>query len=271
VLAGMKRLLLNKVLGTVGDSINDTEYAILMDLIEHIEDLQNYSIREAAKNNFVSTSSISRLCGKLGMSGYSELKFHLKNQYEFLLANQDNDYSSMKQTAHQLKDLFQENYSKTIESLDEKSLDTFIGYLKESTYMMVCGSGISEIIANYFTQRFQIIGKDAWLVDLSAPGGIYMNHLSKSDLMVVFSRSGESSYILKKAKIAKRQGIRIIAITSSKESALGEIADEILPIYGSKEPLDVSFNITTYNSIAIMFVDLLLQLYMEGLTYRLKG
>jgi RpiR family transcriptional regulator, carbohydrate utilization regulator len=259
----MKRLLLNKVLGTVGDSINDTEYAVLLDLIDHIDDLHQYSIREAAKNNFVSTSSISRLCTKLGLSGYSELKFHLKNQYEYLESNHKPEDSSIKQTAYQLKEVFEQNFTKTIETTDEETMKEFIQLLKASSRMMVCGSGISEIIANYFTQRFQIIGKEAWLVDLSAPGGIYNHHLNQSDLMIVFSRSGESSYILKKAAIAKRKGMKIAAVTSSKNSQLSELADIILPIHGSKDPLDVSFNITTYNSMAVLFVDLMLQLFME--------
>lgn len=45
----MKRLLLNKILATIGDTINDTEYMVLLDLIEHMDQLQTYSIREAAK------------------------------------------------------------------------------------------------------------------------------------------------------------------------------------------------------------------------------
>ncbi|MCM3597056.1 MurR/RpiR family transcriptional regulator [Metabacillus idriensis] len=260
----MKRLLLNKVLATIGDTINDTEYTILLDLIEHIDQLQTYSIREAAKNNFVSTSSISRLCIKLGLSGYSELKFHLKNQYDYLQENQDDTHSSMKKTASVLLDTFQQNYKKTIDPLNETDLKQFIKLLTGSSHIGVCGSGISEIVANYFTQRFQIIGKNTWLVNVSAPGGIYMNQLAKSQLMVVFSRSGESSYILSKAQIAKRQGIKIAAITSSQNSTLAEMADLILPIYGSREPLDVSYNITSYNSIVVLFIDLLLQLYMEA-------
>ncbi|WP_180954987.1 MurR/RpiR family transcriptional regulator [Bacillus sp. V3-13] len=259
----MKRLLLNKILATVGDTINDTEYTILLDLIEHIDQLQTYSIREAAKNNFVSTSSISRLCTKLGLSGYSELKFYLKNQYDYLQEDHDDTHSSMKKTASVLLNSFQQNYGKTIDQLNEADLEQFIQLLKNASHIGVCGSGISEIVANYFTQRFQIIGKDTWLVNVSAPGGIYMNQLAKSQLMVVFSRSGESSYALSKAQIAKRQGIKIAAITSNRNSSLAEMADLILPIYGSREPLDVSYNITSYNSIVVLFIDLLLQLYME--------
>ncbi|WP_180954232.1 MurR/RpiR family transcriptional regulator [Bacillus sp. M6-12] len=260
----MKRLLLNKILSTVGDTINDTEYTILADLIDRINELQNYSIREAAKNNFVSTSSVSRLCAKLGLSGYSELKFYLKNQYDSLDANQDKGQSSIKNTAYILADSFKEGYEKTIQQIKEADVDSFIQMLSESKQIGVCGSGISEIIANYFTQRFQIIGKDAWLVNVSAPGGIYMNQLEKSQMMVVFSRSGESSYPISKALIAKRQGVKIVAITSNRESSLGKMSDIILPIYGSREPLDVSYSITSYNARAVLFVDLLLQLYMES-------
>ncbi len=263
----MKKLLMNKILATVGDTINDTEYAILLDLIDRIENLQSYSIREAAKNSFVSTSSVSRLCTKLGLSGYSELKYHLKSQYDFLKENQEGRHSSIKKTANVLLGAFQENYAKTIERMEEAEMEKFLQLLINSDTIGVCGSGISEIIANYFSQRFQIIGKNTWLVNVSAPGGIYMNQLAKTQLMVVFSRSGESSYALAKAEIAKRQGIKIAAITSSRESTLGSLADLILPLYGSREPLDVSYHITSYNSIAILFADLVLQLYMSAVPH----
>ncbi|PFJ15006.1 hypothetical protein COD67_20365 [Bacillus cereus] len=268
----MKNMLMRKILATVGDAINDTEYTILLDLIDKIDTLQNYSIREVAKNNFVSTSSVSRLCTKMKLSGYSELKFYLKNQYDYLKANQNEPkYSSMKNTAHLLMGSFQENYTKTVELINEDDLEKFIQLLSESTQIGVCGSGISEIIANYFTQRFQIIGKDTWLVNVSSPGGIYMNQLAKSQLMVAFSRSGESPYVISKTQIAKRQGIKIVAITSEQVSTLGSMADVVLPIYGTREPLDVSFNITSYNSIAVLFVDLLLQLYMELVPKQING
>ncbi|WHY71228.1 MurR/RpiR family transcriptional regulator [Fictibacillus enclensis] len=260
----MKRLLLNKILATIGDTINDTEYMVLLDLIEHMDQLQTYSIREAAKNNYVSTSSISRLSVKMGLSGYSELKFFLKQQYDYLEDNQNDTDSSINKMASVLLNSFQQNYKNTITQLNEEDLEHFIQLLSHSSYIGVCGSGISEIVATYFTQRFQIIGKDTWLVNVSAPGGIYMNQLAKSQLMVVFSRSGESSYTLSKAQIAKREGIKIAAITSSRNSTLAEMADLILPIYGSGEPLDVSYNITSYNSIAVLFIDLLLQLYMDS-------
>lgn len=259
----MKRLLLKKILTKFGDTINDTEYTILLDLIDRMDELQTYSIREAAKNNFTSTSSISRLCTKLGLSGYSELKFYLKNQYEFLNETQNEEHSSMKQTASYLMDSLQENYSRTIEQLKEEELEKFINLMIDSSLIAVCGSGISEIAATYFSQKFQIIGKDTWLVDLSASGGIYINKLAKTQLMVVFSRSGDSTYVLSKARIAKRNGIQIAAITSGLNSPLAEIADVILPVSGSREPFDVSFNITSYNSIVILLIDLLLQFYME--------
>lgn len=260
----MKRLLLKKILATVGDTINDTEYAILLDLVDRIDQLQNYSIREAAKNNFVSTSSISRLCTKLGLSGYSELKFYLKNQYDHLYEHQGDSQSSMKKTAAVLLNSFQQNYEKTIEQLNESDLEQFIELVIDSPYIGVCGSGSSELAAQYFSQRFQIVGKDTWLVQLSAPGGIYMNQLAKSQLMVVFSRSGESTYVVAKAQLAKRHGTKMVAITSNPNSTLAQISDLVLPIYGSREPFDVSYNITLYNSILVLLVDLLLQLYMDA-------
>jgi len=260
----MKRLLLKKILATVGDTINDTEYAILLDLVERIDQLQHYSIREAAKNNFVSTSSISRLSTKLGLSGYSELKFYLKNQYDHLYDNQGDSHSSIKKTAAVLLHSFQQNFDKTVNQLNEKDLEQFIKMITESSYIGVCGSGSSELAAHYFSQRFQIVGKDNWLVQLSAPGGIYMNQLAKSQLMVFFSRSGESTYVLAKAQHAKRNGVKMVSITSNPNSTLAEMSDLVLPIYGSREPFDVSYNITLYNSIIVLFIDLLLQLYMDA-------
>ncbi len=54
--------------------LSTTENNIIQFILEHNEELENYSIRDLAKQTYSSTSTIIRLAKKLGYNGYEELK-----------------------------------------------------------------------------------------------------------------------------------------------------------------------------------------------------
>ncbi|MFR4790078.1 MAG: MurR/RpiR family transcriptional regulator, partial [Lactobacillus acidophilus] len=59
------------------ESLNETDKAIVSYLLKYPEDASKLSLMELAQNLYVSKSAIFRLSKKLGLSGFSELKFEL--------------------------------------------------------------------------------------------------------------------------------------------------------------------------------------------------
>lgn len=259
-----KRLFLKKLLMELDEDINDSEYSVLNDLIDKIDIIQKYSIREAAKNNFISTASISRLCYKFGLSGYSELKFFLKSEYDKFVKNINEDNITLKSKLYSIVNGFYNNYKKTIDNINEDELNKFLQLIYEDKGISVCGNGLSEVMAMYFSQRFQMIGRKVNFINLNAPSEIYKNQLKDSSAIVVFSKSGNIEALSNKLKIAKENNIKLVLITSGKKNKNDNISDIIIEIYGGNKGLNNGEGISTYNSNVIILTDILVELYIEN-------
>ena len=59
--------------------LNELETLVFDFIIKSPEEVQQMTIRDLASQAHVSTSTIVRLCTKLGFEGWSDLKFYLKN------------------------------------------------------------------------------------------------------------------------------------------------------------------------------------------------
>ena len=60
--------------------LNELETLVFDFIIKSPEEVQQMTIRDLASQVHVSTSTIVRLCTKLGFEGWADLKFYLKNQ-----------------------------------------------------------------------------------------------------------------------------------------------------------------------------------------------
>ncbi|MBU3092325.1 MurR/RpiR family transcriptional regulator [Clostridium sp. CF011] len=250
-----KKLFLKKILANIDEDINDSEYNVLKDLIDRIENIQKYSIREAAKNNFISTASISRLCYKFGLSGYSELKFYLKSEYDKFLPDNNQNRETLKDKVYSVLEEFNHNYKKSVEDIYDDDLNKFLALICESRGILVCGNGLSEIMAMYFSQRFQMVGKKVNFLSLNYPSEMYVNQLKENESLVIFSKSGEMQNLQNKIQIAKENNIKIILFTSKRNSDIGKCSDIVIKIYGNK-------NSKSYNSNVFMFIDILIDLFL---------
>ncbi len=59
------------------NKLNDSEKQIIQFVLNNPKDCSKLSLARLAKKLYVSESAIFRLCKKLGLTGYSELKFDL--------------------------------------------------------------------------------------------------------------------------------------------------------------------------------------------------
>ncbi len=69
----------NNILNTLTQS----ELSVLQYIDVHSNEVLTMSIQELSEKVFFSTATILRLCKKLNLSGFSELKFTLKNNVSF--------------------------------------------------------------------------------------------------------------------------------------------------------------------------------------------
>jgi len=117
------------------------------------------------------------------------------------------------------------------EYLKEDQLEAFLNELetayKEKRKVYTAGAGRSGLVARAFAMRLGHLGIDSYFV-----GDTVVPKSSREDLMICVSGSGKTKSTLAYAEKAKELGLKVIALTSYKDSPLGSLADLIVEIPG---------------------------------------
>lgn len=64
------------------ENLNEAELCVYNYIVKNLKHILNISVRELADEVHVSTATVMRFCKKMGYSGFSELKYKIKEFYE---------------------------------------------------------------------------------------------------------------------------------------------------------------------------------------------
>jgi len=134
------------------------------------------------------------------------------------------------------------------EELDQDAVRKLIRAVKSARRNFVYAAGRSGMVGRCFVQRLMHIGLEAYFV-----GETLTPSLSKDDLLVAISGSGQTTSTLAMAKKAKELGAQVVVLTAHPSSPMGKIANIVVPIKGktrlaefeSLAPFTSQFDVTT--------------------------
>ncbi len=96
--------------------------------------------------------------------------------------------------------------------------------------LIITGVGKSGLIGRKIVATFASLGKPAYFIHPTEASHGDMGALTKSDVLLALSKSGETMELANILNYAKSQSIPIMAICANAQSKLGKIADKILLI-----------------------------------------
>ncbi|WP_066869239.1 MurR/RpiR family transcriptional regulator [Clostridium mediterraneense] len=209
------------------------EKNLLSYLYKNANSLKKIGIRTVAKENFTSTTSIYKLCKKLGFEGYSDLIYHIS--YSSTMSDkQDNNIELNINSFNILK-----NNKEDIIKLFNKYKDKQI---------ILVGSGLSQIICNYMNEKLLLKG-------FKSISNLHMQFLSdkysEENLIIAISHSGENLRMIEILEKANKNGIEIISFVGKDNSRIIDLSTIPLIIDSQKN------NINMMNSIDTFFPELL--------------
>ena len=105
----------------------------------------------------------------------------------------------------------------------EKMVDVLLDSMKRK--ILIIGTGRSGLVGRSFAMRLMHLGYDVHVL-----GETITPAIGKKDIVVAISGSGATMLPVTSARIAKKVGAFIVAITSKPNSPLGKIADQIVHI-----------------------------------------
>lgn len=186
------------------------------------------SIQELASKSFTSPPTVMRLCKRLGLQGFSDLKIEVASELKTFENMNINilDNATFKKT-DTVKDIVNKITDITVKSIEETSLlvdekvlyDVAKGIMKADVIDFY-GVGASNNIAFDAAFKFMRIGKIIGCLSLIDRQKIQAINSNKNHFAVLISYSGETKEILEIADILQSNNVPSVSITSRTENKL---------------------------------------------------
>lgn len=213
-------------------------------ILANPEFIASASIVDVAKIAQCSDATLVRLARKLGYSGYPELKTSLLHSeagldetfYEALLPTDNTDvivekvFNAAKQALTDTQEL--------IKNCDFQKALSFLIHAKTITFV---GAGDAYTIAYSAYLKFSRCGFNARCSQDFDVQLVEASKLTKDDVLVVITHSGNTQTLFEVAKCAKLKSAKVVAITTYPLSQIAKISDVIL--------LTAAFSPNIYNEI----------------------
>lgn len=188
------------------------------------------SISETAKESNTGEATVTRFTKKMGFSGFQDFKVTLAQEVSLknsnsIINNEINNNEDVLETANKLLKNSISVLERTVKKLNTNYIYECVDLIKNCKKVYFIGVGYSGIVAQDSNYKFMRIGiNTVYYQDTHTM--IMMSSLAiKGEVMFAISHSGETEEIIKAAKIAKGNGVKIITITENEKSTLSELSD----------------------------------------------
>jgi DNA-binding MurR/RpiR family transcriptional regulator len=167
------------------NSFQGSERLIFEYIQHHVHDISTISAKEIARDTFTTTTSVNRVCKKMGYKSYTELR------YKFL------------------RDQLTATPSWPVKFTVEDNIVTQLSeLLLHSSHIYLYARGASLTSLNYLSRFLSL----ASLPHLILNDVHQLTRVSRGTLVLI-SKSGETQSLIEMARNALRKGLKIIAIT----------------------------------------------------------
>lgn len=205
---------LEEIINQHWQDLNDTDMVIYKYIIQHRAEARHISIHELAKNCAVSSTTIVRFAQKLGFDGFGELKARLKMEAPAEIHSHEDV----------LKDL-REFYAQTSAKIFQRNFDAASRLVHEANRVFAFASGyvqsnvVQELKRLFFYDNvliYEVAGKEEFYS--------IAQDLTKDDLFIFVSLSGETPLVVEFARQLQLQEIPFLSITKLHDNTLASLS-----------------------------------------------
>ena len=212
------------------DRLTPVEKRIANTILKKYTEIINTPIDELARMCNTSKASVVRLCKTLGYSGYKQLCVAISVD-EAISSNERNNISDITpgDSVEIIANNTCKNHIKTLQDClaitDIEAMEKAVDYMVKAKRVDFYGVGSSGLVALDAQNKFLRINKTSMSALDPHLQMLYSSTLTKDDVVVLISYTGETKDILNTLNIVKELGVTSIAITRYGGNSLSENAD----------------------------------------------
>ncbi|HFK5793458.1 TPA: MurR/RpiR family transcriptional regulator [Enterobacter asburiae] len=178
------------------------------------------TITELARESHTSEASVTRLCRTLGCKGY--------NEFKMALALDIQQGQPARQAGDEIDNVVDESVQAlqdTARLLDRTLLEKAALALHQAQSVQIYGVAASAILGEYLHYKLLRLGKPAQLFSDMHRAAMNATTLSKETLVVAISSSGSTRDLLHVVKLARKRGVKVLALSNTPRSPLASLSD----------------------------------------------
>lgn len=216
--------------------MSGTEREIADFILENAKTVAEMNIKELSRQTFASTSTIYRMCCKMGFRGYKEFSKSLI--YETAVQNQYKKIGEKEiRKSDSIEDIIEKVTYKNIVSIEDTKnlieagvLARCVELIVQSRTVLLFGIGASFCAAKDTYLKFLRMNKPCVINEDWHSQLLQARNSQPDDVGIVFSYSGETVEILSCMKAMRENHTPVIAITRFVKSPVTELATHKLYI-----------------------------------------
>lgn len=226
------------------ESYTSTEKLIAKYILEHGNEILNYSAQTLGEKTNTSAAAIIRYSKKIGFKGFSDLKMnlaqsHSNEQHDLdvdIIFNENDDMTSLVDKGCRLN---MNTVLKTYQLINISDLEKAINLLCEASTIYLFGVGGSSVIANDIEQKLIRIGKKVIYNNDLHIQMTFTQSMTKDDVALIISYSGTTTGLVDISKILVEKNIPYISITQINQNLISKNSTIALRVPSEEKELRI--------------------------------
>lgn len=233
--------------------LNATERGLAAVILNNQEEIVDMTIRELADACHSSKSTVLRFIKKLGLSGFSELKYVLKWQEQLPEAEKPYKDDLVNDIRLYLDQLVQWDFYEICETI--ANADRIYAY----------GTGTEQkLCTNEIKRYFWRVQKYIHIIDDEMDFHALIPDLTNKDLVIIVSLSGNTPTMIPYAKRLAAKKVPILSMTEMRNNELAQITSLQMYALANSRKGYLTLDITTFSTFFIM-TEALFRSYLDYL------
>lgn len=210
---------------TVMKSLSKNELSVLQYIYAHPQEVCSISIKDLSSQVGYSPTTILRLCKKLNLSGFSELKYTLKSRLQQPAPTFSSSTDESRDDTTILENMSKELVA-TFNFINHEQLLEIIALLDSDKPLYIYSpGGITGIVSEYLQRLLFIAGrKQVFMLDSTKLAQHMVKELSPDNILFLISTGGTFAPTLRLARMAAMRQIPMIAVSPYEADTLSTLA-----------------------------------------------
>lgn len=231
---------------TLYPSLTKKEQKVALFILENYKQVSYMGVIEFSEQCDVGETTIFRFCKKVGYTGYHQFKQSLVDQIQSTneVEKDDSINKAHKDINQMIKD--------TLQLSDSEKIDKVAKIIIESNNIYLFGVGFSGLSAIGSQIRLTSMGQKAFALTEPFLQILSANVITKGDLAIGFSISGDTKSTVENLRLAKENGAKVVSLTNHIKSEITELSDITLLTAGKAIGAEGSSLITEMSQFFVL-------------------